>query len=362
MAARTPLYEIHRRLGARVVDFAGWDMPVAYGDAAVEHRAVRSACGLFDVSHMGELRVRGRDAGRLWQRITTNDVRRLADGGAQYTVACNEDGGIRDDLIVYRLAEDDFLAIVNAANTAAMRERIERHASAEATPADESAAWALLAVQGPRAADVLEDVAGADASQPAFTIRRAAVGAVPVWLSRTGYTGEDGFEVLVPAAHAAEVWAAVFDAVVGAGGRPAGLAARDTLRLEAALPLCGSDMGPDTSPLQAGLGWAVRFVEGNDFVGRASLEAERAAGVAHRLVCFEMDDAGVPRHGYEVRHEGRRVGTVTSGARSPTLGRFIGMGYVSTACSVVGTPLEIVVRGRPVAARVVRRPFYRREE
>jgi aminomethyltransferase len=361
MPRRTPLYDAHRRLGARLVDFAGWEMPVAYDDAADEHRAVRTCCGLFDVSHMGELRVHGRDAGRVWQRLTTNDVCRLGDGDAQYTICCGEAGGVLDDLVLYRFAEDDYLAVVNASNTGTMRAWVEERCSGHAAFADESADWALLAVQGPRAVDVMRAVGPVDPSQRSFTVRRGEIAGIAVWLSRTGYTGEDGFEVLVPSAGAPSVWSAVLDEVCAAGGRPAGLAARDTLRLEAALPLCGSDMGPDTTPLQAGLGWVVRFEDGNDFIGRPALEVERAAGPARRLVCFELEGAGVPRHGYEVRHDDVRVGLVTSGARSPTLGRFIGMAYVPAPCASPGTEIAVVVRGRSVPGRVVRRPFYRRE-
>lgn len=361
MAQRTPLYDVHRRLGARMVDFAGWEMPVSYGDAADEHRAVRGACGIFDVSHMGQLRLRGAAAATVWQRLTTNDVRRLADGGAQYTLACAADGGIRDDLILYRLSAAEWLAIVNAGNTPAMAAWVGGQSGAEAAFADESPEWALLALQGPRALEIARDLARVDPSQPPFTIRPGAIDGIPVQVSRTGYTGEDGFEVLVPATEAVRVWDRLCDGVLAAGGHPAGLAARDTLRLEAALPLCGSDMGPDVSPLQAGLGWAVRFVEGNDFVGRRALEAERGAGVRRRLVCFELDDGGgVPRHGYEVRHAGVRIGEVTSGARSPSLGRFIGMGYVASEWAEPGTSIEVVVRGRASQARVVPRPFYRR--
>jgi len=362
MSLRTPLYEEHRLLGARLVDFAGWEMPVGYGDPAAEHRAVRSTCGLFDVSHMGELRIRGRDAAAVWQQVTTNDVRRLADGEAQYTVACRHDGSVLDDLILYRLAADDWLAIVNASNTEAMRSWVEECcAAADATMTDESSDWGLLALQGPRAVEVMGGVAPIDPEQASFSLHRREVDGVAVWLSRTGYTGEDGFEIVVPTADVVNVWRRVLAQVVAVGGSPAGLAARDTLRLEAALPLCGSDMGVGTSPLEAGLGWVVRFVDANDFIGRPALEAERAAGIARRLVCFELEGAGVPRHDYEILHDGQSVGSVTSGARSPTLGCFIGMGYVSSRCASVDTRIEVVVRGRPIPGRVVARPFYRRE-
>lgn len=360
MARRTPLFESHRRLGARFVEFAGWEMPLDYGDATAEHRAVRTACGVFDVSHMGQLWIRGSQAGAVWQRVTTNDVRRLGDGDAQYTVACAEDGGVLDDLIVYRWSATEWLGIVNAANTDAMRAWIGDHIAAGATLRDESAEWALLAVQGPRAGEVLGSVGAVDREQPAFTIRPGVVAGCATWLSRTGYTGEDGWEVLVPAAQAPVVWERLIEALGPVGGRPAGLAARDTLRLEAALPLCGSDMGPRETPLQAGLGWAVRFVDGNDFIGRSALERERAAGVARRLVCFELEGAGVPRHGFVMWCGNDATGVVTSGARSPTLGRFIGMGYVPAAAASPGTAIEIEMRGRRVPARVVPRPFYRR--
>lgn len=360
MGQRTPLFETHVRLGARMVEFAGWEMPLSYGDPVAEHHAVRRACGLFDVSHMGELRIRGPGAAALCQRMTTNDVRRLGVGDAQYSVTCQADGGIIDDLIVYRLDTEEFVIVANAANAAAVLAAIETQArdAREVAVCDETEAWALVALQGPaawRAVPVLES------TQPRFSARRVDLYGVPVLCSRTGYTGEDGVELFVPAGRAREVWDRLVDAAVGVGGGPAGLAARDTLRLEAALPLCGSDIGIEVTPAQAGLAWAVQFTEGNEFVGRPALEAERAAGVARRLVCFEVEGSGVPRHGYALARGGHRIGVVTSGAKSPTLGRFIGMGYVTSESAEPATAIEVIMRGRSVPARIVRRPFYRRQ-
>jgi len=359
---RTPLFDAHRRLGARMVAFAGWEMPIGYGDPGAEHEAVRRTCGLFDVSHMGELRFDGPGAEQLCQRLTTNDVRRLEDGGAQYSVACRADGGVLDDLILYRLAKDAFLAIVNAGHTNVMFDWCSEQAGEDGHVRNESREWALIAVQGPLAVEVVTKlVSCAAASQAAFTITSGSWRNATVWVSRTGYTGEDGFEVLVPADEASPFWSAALEEVLRVGGMPCGLAARDTLRLEAALPLCGSDMDETTTPLQAGLEWVVRFVPGNEFIGREALEREREEGIPRRLVCLEMKAAGVPRQGYEIRRDGMQVGVVTSGARSPTLGSFIGLALVASRHASLGTELDVMIRGRAVPARIVEKPFYRRD-
>jgi len=360
MGRRTPLYDAHRSLGARWVEFAGWEMPLSYRGAAEEHRAVRETCGLFDVSHMGEIELRGPEAAAVCQALTVNDVRRLCLGDGQYTVLCNARGGVLDDLIVLRLGPDRYLLIVNAANTAADLAWIGEHAGGRCEILDRSAELALLALQGPESETTLRALTPLDlAALRPFTALESRVAGRPTVVSRTGYTGEDGFELLVDAADAALVWDAVLAAARRRGGLPTGLAARDTLRLEAGLPLCGTDMDQDTTPLEAGLGWVVKLGKG-EFVGRERLAEQAARGIPRRLVGIQLDEPGIPRHGYGVWRDGTLVGSVTSGTKSPTLASFIGLAYVTPDAAATGTPVSVDVRGRRLPARVVARPFYRR--
>ncbi|HJQ84753.1 MAG TPA: glycine cleavage system aminomethyltransferase GcvT [Candidatus Binatia bacterium] len=358
MSRRTPLHAAHVSLGGRMVEFAGWDMPLFYRNAAEEHRAVRESCGLFDVSHMGEIELRGAAAQADCQALTVNDVSRLRIGDGQYTVLCNEAGGVIDDLIVFRLGPERYLLIVNAANTETDLAWVRGRSRAEV--ADRSAELALLALQGPASETALRELTPLDlhALRP-FTALEGPVAGVATLVSRTGYTGEDGFELLVAADEAPALWDALVDAIRRRGGLPAGLAARDTLRLEAGLPLCGTDMDGTTTPLEAGLGWVVKLRKG-DFIGRAVLADQLERGLARRLVGLELDEPGVPRHGHPVWHDGAMVGTVTSGTRSPTLGRYIGLAYVATAAATRGTSVAVEIRDRRVPARIVDRPFYRR--
>ena len=360
MARRTPLFDAHRALGARLVEFAGWEMPLSYRGAAEEHRAVRERCGLFDVSHMGEIELRGPAAAAVCQELTVNDVRRLRIGDGQYTVFCNERGGVLDDLIVFRLGPERYLLVVNAANTAADYARVRARAGERAEVADRSAEFALLALQGPEAEVALRTLTALDlAGLRPFAALEGGVAGVRTLVSRTGYTGEDGFELLVAASDAPQLWEAVLEATRRRDGLPAGLGARDTLRLEAGLPLCGTDMDETTTPLEAGLAWTVKLDKG-DFVGRAVLAEQAARGVPRRLVGLELAEPGIPRHGYPVWRDGAAVGTVTSGTRSPTLGTYIGLAYVTADAAAPGTPVAVEIRGRRVPARVVARPFYRR--
>jgi aminomethyltransferase len=357
---RPPLYEAHRALGARFVEFAGWEMPLVYTVVADEHRAVRGACGLFDVSHMGEIELRGPMAAALCQRLTVNDVSRLRIGDAQYTMLCNPEGGVLDDLIVCRLGRERFLLIVNAVNTASDLAWVRAHAARGVEVRDRSAELGLLALQGPEAEFVLRPLTAAalGAMRP-FTVLQTVVAGREVVLSRTGYTGEDGFEILAAVSDLPALWDALLEAVRRRGGLPAGLGARDTLRLEAGLPLWGADMDASTTPLEAGLGWVVKLGK-PDFVGRAALVAQEAAGVRRRLVGLELEEPGVPRHGYAVSADGEAIGHVTSGIRSPTLGSYIGLAYVAARWAAPGTAVTVAMRGRRVPARVVARPFYRR--
>jgi aminomethyltransferase len=347
-----------------MVDFHGWRMPVQYRSIVEEHRAVREAVGLFDVSHMGEVAVRGAGARAYLNHLVTQNVATLLPGRARYALMCAPDGGVVDDLVICCLKDDDFLVVVNASRREA--DLAWMTAEAKTWPgvrvADVSDDWALLAVQGPRAAAVMDRLTGGEASPlRRFRFRSTTVGEVPALLSRTGYTGEDGFEVFCPADRADGVWQAVLEAGGPEGIRPAGLGARDSLRLEAALPLYGQDIGPHLSPLAAGLDRFVDWEKG-PFVGRDALWAERAAGVPRRLAgLVAQDRGGVPRSGHEVVDPaGRPVGEVTSGAYSPTLGRGIALAAVPADLAAVGQELGIVIRDRAVPSRVVALPFYSR--
>jgi len=359
-ARRTPLAERHTGLGARMIDYAGFWMPVQYTGVLSEHRAVREAAGLFDLSHMGEFRFEGPDAPANLQRLLTNDVLRLVPGQAQYTLLCNERGGVVDDCLLYRLHDGAYLLVVNAANIEKDREWLRARLEGRAALKDLSDETALLAVQGPRSAEIVSSALGTDvAGVPSFHARPVRACGTEVLVSRTGYTGEDGFELYLDAAHAICLWDLLLDAGSGAGLVPAGLGARDTLRLEARLPLYGHELNEEISPLEAGLSFAVKLDKG-DFVGRAALAAERERGSARRLVGFEMLERGVPRQGYAILHAEEQVGWVTSGCFSPTLERDIGMGYVPAALAQEGAELQIDIRGKPKRARVRKGRFVQR--
>jgi len=355
---RTPLNATHRALGARMVDFAGWEMPVQYRSIIDEHTAVRTRAGLFDVSHMGEVDVRGAGALAACQYVTANDVGRLQDGQAQYTLLLTPDGGVVDDVLVHRRAGDHFFFCVNASN----RERDVDHLRAHVRGAeviDRSDDYALLALQGPRATAILARLTPVHLAH----IRRFAfaddeVAGRRAMVAHTGYTGEDGWELYCAPGDAAALWDAILAAGQADGIAPAGLGARDTLRLEAALPLYGHELDENTTPFEAGLGWVVRMEKG-DFLGRAALAVHRERGPRRSLVGVVLGEAGVPRAGYRLLCDGKPVGAVTSGTMSPTLGKGIALGYVEPTASGVGTTLAVEIRGRAVAAQVVRLPFYR---
>jgi aminomethyltransferase len=354
---RTPLHQAHVKAGARMVPFGGWEMPVQYAGIIEEHRAVRSAVGLFDVSHMGEFEVEGPGALAALQRLTTNDVAALAPGQIQYSVLCYPNGTIVDDLTVYRLAGDRFMLTVNAGNIDKDWAWVTEH-GAGATWRNASAEMGLIAVQGPKAEALVGRLADHDVTGIGYY--RFAAGRVAgagTLISRTGYTGEDGFELYVPPGETERLWTALLDAGRGDGAQPIGLGARDTLRLEMKYALYGNDIDETTNALEAGLGWVVKPGKG-EFIGRAALETIRAAGVARKLVGLEMVDRAVARHGYPVLHDGRRVGVVTSGSYGPSVDRYIAMAYVETPLAAVGTGLAVEIRGQAKAARVVRTPFY----
>jgi aminomethyltransferase len=354
---RTPLHERHRRLGARLVPFAGFEMPVQYGSILEEHAAVRKAAGLFDVSHMGQIHLRGPGAVASAERLLTCPVASLRPGRVRYGLLCNEEGGVVDDVTVYRLAEDALFLCVNAANIEKDWRWVVAHAGDDVALRDRSAETALLALQGPAAAAILAPLCDVDPARlPRFAFAEGAVAGRPALVSRTGYTGSDGFELYTAAGDAETLFDSLLEAGRASGLLPAGLGARDTLRLEAALPLYGHELDDTTSPLEAGLARFVKRAAGG-FVGAETIERRAAAGHPRALAGFVVEGRGIARAGHAIRHEGRNVGVVTSGAPSPTLGKPIGLGYVPPALAAPGTPVEIVVRERGVAARIVETPF-----
>ena len=354
---RTPFHDIHAALGAKLVPFAGYEMPVQYpAGITAEHKAVRVACGVFDVSHMGELLVRGPQASAFVNHVTTNDVSKLAVGQAHYSMLCNTRGTIEDDCLVYRLA-DHYMVVVNASNKdkdlAHLRAQL---AGFDATIEDVSEALALLAVQGPQAEAVLATLTTQDlAAIPYYWFVEGEVAGVRGIISRTGYTGEDGFELYLPAEGAPAVW----DALMATGQvTPCGLGARDTLRLEMGMALYGNDIDDTTTPYEANLGWIVKLAKGN-FVGREALQRQKEQGIPRRLVGFTVDERAIPRHGHAVFHDGAPSGEVRSGTMSPSLGIPIGTCYLPTPAAAEGTAFEVEIRGKRVPARVVKPPFYK---
>lgn len=345
-----------------MVPFGGWDMPVQYAGIAAEHMAVRTAAGLFDVSHMGEVEIAGSGALAAVQRISCNDAARLEIGQAQYSALTSEAGTFIDDLLVYRLADDHFLLVTNAANTDRDVAWIRKEIAAvdDAFAVNTSSRYALLALQGPRAQDILQPLT----AEPLADLRyyhfvSGEVAGIRVTISRTGYTGEDGFELFAPPQMADRLWTALLDAGTAAGIQPAGLGARDTLRLEAAMRLHGSDIDETTTVLEAGLGWIVGW-DKPDFNGRQALVEQKRAGAPRRLVGFEMLERGIARHGYDVYVGGAAAGRVTSGTQTPFLNKAVGMAYVPAGAVDVDREIEIDVRGRRLRARRVRMPFYKR--
>jgi glycine cleavage system T protein (aminomethyltransferase) len=355
---RTPLHAAHVRLGARMIPFGGWDMPVQYTGIVEEHRAVRGAVGCFDVSHMGEFEFRGPDALRALQRLTTNDVSTLEIGQVQYSLLCYEDGGIVDDLTLYRLADDHYMMTVNASNIDKDWAWVSRHLEGRVEARNVSEETGLIAVQGPHAARLVGRLADVDTSAIGYyQFRRGRVAGVAGIVSRTGYTGEDGFELYLPASGTEKVWERLLAEGRGDGVAPIGLGARDTLRLEMKYALYGNDIDETTNALEAGLGWVVKPAKG-PFLGRDAIERVRAAGPSRRLVGFEMVERAVARHGYPILHDGASVGVVTSGSYGPSVDKYIGIGYVPAALGAVGSTIAVEVRGRGHAARVVKTPFH----
>ncbi|HET7036909.1 MAG TPA: glycine cleavage system aminomethyltransferase GcvT [Thermomicrobiaceae bacterium] len=363
---QTPLAGRHQELGARMVDFAGWYMPVQFHGIVEEHNAVRHAAGLFDLGHMGQVDVEGPDAEAFLNYVATNDVRTLEPGAAQYSMLLYPSGGVVDDIIVYRCPDEvSFFVVINAANIdkdlAWIKEQRAKRSDLDVTIENVSPATGMIAIQGPKSQEILQPITDSDLSQlEYFHALEGEVEGIPCMVARTGYTGEDGFEIYCPIDQTLTIWNKLLQVGVPLGLQPIGLGARDTLRLEAKMALYGNELSPEITPLEAGLAWAVKL-DKDDFIGRDALMRQKEAGVPRRLVGFKLTQrGGVPRAGYEVEVGGERVGEVTSGTYSPTLGENIGLALVDRAVAKVGKPLAIVIRGKPVEAIQVKTPFYQR--
>ncbi len=357
----TALTKTHEALGAKMVPFAGYNMPVSYEGVTIEHETVRNGVGVFDVSHMGEFLIEGPNALSLIQKITSNDASKLSIGKAQYSCLPNETGGIIDDLIVYRIKEETYLLVVNASNIEKDWNHISKYnKDFKAGMKDLSGDYSLLAIQGPKAVEAMQSLTSVDLNSIKFYnfVVGDFAGVDHVIISATGYTGSGGFEIYCKNSEAKQVWDRVFEAGADFGIKPIGLAARDTLRLEMGYCLYGNDITDETSPFEAGLGWITKF--NKDFVNSEALEKEKELGPKRKLVGFELDERGIPRHGYDiVDAEGKTIGEVTSGTMSPSLGKGIGMGYVPTRYSEAGNKIFIQIRKKAVAATIVKLPFYK---
>ncbi len=364
---RTPLFERHQALGGRIIPFAGWEMPVQYTGIIQEHQAVRTAAGLFDLGHMGQVSVTGPDAATYLQGVTTNDVSQLAPGDAQYSLLPNPEGGVIDDIIVYRHpVRGDYFVVVNASNCAKdvawMQAQREARPDLDVDVRDISPETGMIAIQGPLANDLVKGMCDIDLGPlPAFAWVSGNIAGIPTMIARTGYTGEDGFEFFTAISNIAPLWDVLLQADSASGIVPIGLGARDTLRLEARMPLYGNEMDDSISPLEAGLGWAVKIDKG-DFVGREPIAAMKEAGAPRRTVGFKLTArSGSARSHYPVHAAGNEVGWVTSGALSPTLGENIGLALIERGHAGIGKPIEIEIRGKLVPAVQVKTPFYRRD-
>lgn len=360
---RTPLYEAHKALGARLVEFGGWEMPVQYSGILEEHRAVRERAGLFDVSHMGEFRVEGAGALAFLQSLVPNDVSRLVDNQALYSQICRPDGGTLDDLLIYRRGEGRYMVVVNAGTMPKDWGWFSQHTAGrgDLTLTNISDETALLALQGPLAQRILQPLTETPLSEIVYYhFRPGAVAGIDCLISRTGYTGEDGFELYCAPAQVVTLWNTLLEAGKPAGLLPAGLGARDTLRLEAGYCLYDHELTEDITPLEAGLGWSIKLNKEADFIGKQALVDEKANGLRRKLVGIELRERGVPRAGYPIVKEGERIGTVTSGTMCPTLGRAAAMGYVPPAVAQVGAEIAVDVRGKLLPAVIVPLPFYKR--
>ncbi|EZP76128.1 glycine cleavage system aminomethyltransferase T [Parageobacillus genomosp. 1] len=362
MLKRTPLFPVYERYGAKTIDFGGWELPVQFSSIKEEHEAVRMRAGLFDVSHMGEFVVKGSGSLAFLQKMMTNDVAKLTDGRAQYTLMCYEDGGTVDDLLIYKKADGEYLLVVNAANIEKDFAWLNEHAFGDVQLENVSAEIAQLALQGPLAEQVLQKLTNIDLSTLKFFTFQDNVDlqGVKALVSRTGYTGEDGFEIYCCAEDAIALWEAILEAGKEEGVIPCGLGARDTLRFEAALPLYGQELSKDITPIEAGLGFAVKTNKEMDFIGKDVLKQQKEEGTARKLVGIEMIDKGIPRHGYKVFANGEEIGFITTGTQSPTLKKNIGLALLKAEFAGLGSEVEVEIRGKRLKAKVIATPFYKR--
>ncbi|MFJ7933744.1 glycine cleavage system aminomethyltransferase GcvT [Sporosarcina sp. NPDC096371] len=359
---RTALFDSYAEYGGKTIDFGGWALPVQFSSIKIEHEAVRTKAGLFDVSHMGEVFVSGAGALAYLQKLVTNDVSKLSDGQAQYTAMCYEDGGTIDDLLIYKRGENDYLLVVNASNIDKDVEWIKRHATADVVIEDKSADYGLLALQGPVAQEVLQKLTDEPLADIKFFRFKENVNVAghSVLVSRTGYTGENGFEIYGSADAIVALWPAILEAGKEEGVIPAGLGARDTLRFEAGLPLYGQELSKDISPLETGLGFVVKLNKEQDFFGKAALTAQKENGVPRKLIGIEMIDKGIPRTGYKVFLGDTVIGEVTTGTQSPTLKKNIGFALLNSEHTAEGTEVEVEIRNKRLKAVIIATPFYKR--
>lgn len=360
--SRTPIFDLYKEYGGKTIDFGGWELPVQFSSIKEEHEAVRTKAGLFDVSHMGEIEVKGTGSLRFLQKMMTNDVSTMKDGGAQYTAMCYPDGGTVDDLLVYKKADNDYLLVVNAANTDKDYEWLKEHITEDVEIENISSNVAQLALQGPLAEQTLQKLTETDLSQIKFFkfIDGVEVAGETTLVSRTGYTGEDGFEIYCSNDAAPKLWSAILEAGKELGVLPIGLGARDTLRFEANLALYGQELSKDITPIEAGVGFAVKPNKEEDFLGKAVLKEQKENGAPRKLVGIEMIDKGIPRHGYEVFVGDEKIGEITTGTQSPTLGKNIGLALLKAEFTEVGREVEVQVRKKRLKAVIVKTPFYKR--
>ncbi|WP_404329257.1 glycine cleavage system aminomethyltransferase GcvT [Mesobacillus maritimus] len=362
---RTPLFPVYKEYGGKTVDFGGWELPVHFSSIKEEHEAVRTKAGLFDVSHMGEFELKGKDSLAFLQKMMTNDVSKMKIHGAQYTAMCYENGGTIDDLIIYKLEENHYLLVVNASNIEKDFKWLEEHLEGDVELTNISEDIAQLAIQGPVAETILQKLTDDfDLKNIGFFKFHKAVqlNGKTALISRTGYTGEDGFEIYCKPDDAVSLWKEILEVGQPEGIRPCGLGARDTLRFEANLALYGQELSPEISPLEAGIGFAVKLNKEVDFIGKAALIKQKETGLKRNLVGIEMIDRGIPRHGYPVYKDGKEIGNVTTGTQSPTLKRNVGLALLDVEHKAVGTELEVEIRGKKLKAVVVQTPFYKREK
>lgn len=362
MTKRTPLYDEHVRLGGKIVDFAGWEMPVQYSGVIDEHLAVRNAAGLFDVSHMGQIEIKGTDAEKFVQSLTTNDVKKLTDSRAQYSIFCNERGTVIDDIIVYRFSQTHYIIVVNASNVDKDFAWCKKNEKGNITVTNRSDDFALIAFQGPKAAQILQTFTDTNISEiGTYYFKTGTVaGKKNIIIARTGYTGEDGFELFTSPSDATHIWQSLLEKGKPLGVKPAGLGARDTLRLEMKYSLYGHEITEETNPIEAGLGWVVKLDTPDDFVGKKAIAEAKAKGVTRKLIGFKMTERGIPRQGYNIFIGKENVGIITSGTMSPSLNEAIGIGYVPNDVAKIGNKILIDIRGNKREAIIVETPFYKK--